>query len=57
MSRKQILIAISVASQTMPFLMITATFVCLAYICGHSFTPYQMDSSFDLVRLSCHTIP
>jgi cytochrome bd-type quinol oxidase subunit 2 len=56
MSRKQLLTAIHVASQTIPFLMITATFVGIAYTCGHSLTPYQMDSSFDLIRLSCHPI-
>ncbi len=56
MSRKQISKAIIVASQTLPFLMITATFVSLAYACGHSLTPYHMDPSFDLIRLSCHAI-
>ena len=57
MSKKQFLTAIQVASQTLPFLMITATFIGLAYACGHSLAPYQMDPSFDLLRLSYHYIP
>lgn len=51
MSRKQISEAFNFASQTLPFLMITATFIGLAYTYGHAFTPFYMDESFDLIGL------
>ncbi len=57
MSRKQLLTAIQVASQTLPFLMITATFVGIAYACGPNFIPYHMDPSFEFLRLSYHYTP
>ncbi|HUX80667.1 MAG TPA: hypothetical protein VMW10_13125 [Alphaproteobacteria bacterium] len=57
MYRKQFTTALLVASQTLPFLMITATFVGIAYACGQTLTAYQIDPSFDLIRLSWHHIP
>ena len=57
MTKTQLSHALYIASQTLPFLMITSTFIGLAYICGHSFSPYHMDQSFELVRLSCNYIP
>lgn len=35
MSKKQILTAMNVASQTLPFLMITATLVIMAFVYGN----------------------
>ena len=57
MTKTQLSHAIHIASQTVPFLMITATFIVLAYSYGHSLLPYHIDQSFDLIRLSCHYIP
>lgn len=57
MSKKQLLEIIAVASQTLPFLTITATFIGLAYTYGHGFIPLQMNDSIDLMRLSCHYHP
>ncbi|MBX9786615.1 MAG: hypothetical protein K2Y08_04695 [Alphaproteobacteria bacterium] len=57
MSKIQFLNAIDVARQTIPFIMITAIFIGLAYTYGHALSPFQMDSSNELVRLSCHYAP
>jgi hypothetical protein len=57
MLKEQVLKAINIVNQTVPFLMITVTFIGLAYTCGQSISPFQMDPSFDLIRLSCHYAP
>ena len=57
MSKKQISTAFFLASQVLPFLMITATFVGLAYTYGHGLTPFHMDETFELVSLSCNYAP
>lgn len=57
MTKAQLLNAINVARQTIPFIMITVVFVGLAYTYGHALSPFQIDPSSDLVRLSCHYAP
>lgn len=57
MLKEQVLKAVDIANQTVPFLMVTVIFIGLAYTCGQSISPFQMDSSFDLIRLSCHYAP
>ncbi|MBS0272024.1 MAG: hypothetical protein JSR85_05190 [Proteobacteria bacterium] len=57
MSKTQLLKAIDIANQTLPFLMITATFIGLAYTYGQSLSPLHIDPSFDLIRLSCNYAP
>ncbi|EKE09778.1 MAG: hypothetical protein ACD_16C00110G0013 [uncultured bacterium] len=57
MSKVQFLKALDVARQTLPFIMITAIFIGLAYTYGHALSPFQIDPSSDLVRLSCHFAP
>ena len=57
MSKVQFLKAIDVARQTLPFIMITAVFIGLAYTYGHALSPFQMDPSNEMVRLSCHYVP
>ena len=51
MSKKQISEALSLASQTLPFIMITATFIGLAYTYGNVLTPYPIEDSFEFARL------
>jgi len=57
MSKIQFLNAIDIARQTIPFIMITAIFVGLAYTYGHALSPFQVSPSNELVRLSCHYAP
>jgi hypothetical protein len=57
MSKIQFLNAIDIARQTIPFIMITAIFVGLAYTYGHALSPFQINPSNELVRLSCHYVP
>lgn len=57
MSKTQFLNAIDIARQTIPFIMITAIFVGLAYTYGHTLTPFQMVPSNELICLSCHYAP
>jgi len=57
MTKQQMIDAIQFASQTLPFLMITAMFIALAYSYGQSLTPYHMGDSCDLIRLSCNYLP
>lgn len=57
MTKTQLLNAINVARQIVPFIMITVVFVGLAYTYGHALSPFQMDPTNDLVRLSCHYAP
>lgn len=42
----------NLVSLTLPFFMITATFIGLAYTYGHSFTPFHMDECFEIVKLT-----
>lgn len=57
MSKIQFLNAIDIARQTIPFIMITAIFVGLAYTYGHTLSPFQISHTNELVRLSCHYAP
>jgi len=57
MSKKQLLEIIHLASQTLPFLIIAATFIGLAYTYGHSFTPFFSEDSSQLISLSCNYLP
>ena len=57
MSKIQFLNAIDIARQTIPFIMITAIFVGLAYTYGQTLSPFQIAPSNELVRLSCHYAP
>ena len=47
MSKTHMSETLNLASQTVPFLMITATFIIMAYVYGHSLTPTGLESSFD----------
>ncbi len=57
MLKQQVAGAIYIASQTIPFLMITATFVALAYTYGYDLPFCHMDESFELVKLGCSFMP
>lgn len=57
MSKTQFLNIVDIARQTIPFIMITAVFVGLAYTYGHTLTPFQLAPSNELIRLSCHYVP
>ena len=57
MSKTQFLNAVDIARQTIPFIMITAVFVGLAYTYVHTLTPFQLAPSNELIRLSCHYAP
>jgi hypothetical protein len=57
MTKEQTREVFNLARQILPFLMITATFISLAYALGHSFPPLCANSSIDLVRLSCNYLP
>ena len=57
MSKTQLLDTLNVMRLTVPFLMITVTFVGIAYAYGHALTPFHLDASFDLIKLSCHYMP
>jgi|GEM_PF-4452256 hypothetical protein len=48
---------LNIASQVLPFLTITVTFVSLAYTYGHTLSALQVDHSCDLIRLSCTYLP
>jgi hypothetical protein len=43
---------INLASQTIPFLMITATFIIMAYVYGHALTPTGLESSYDASKIT-----
>ncbi len=57
MTKQQLIDALAFASQTVPFLMITAIFVGFAYSYGQTLTPYHMGDTCDLIRLSCNYLP
>lgn len=38
---------INLAAQTIPFLMITATFIIIAFVYGHALTPTSLENPFD----------
>lgn len=57
MTKQQLIDALAFASQTVPFLMITAIFVGFAYNYGQTLTPYHMGDTCDLIRLSCNYLP
>ncbi len=44
--------ALNLASQTVPFLMITATFIVIAYVYGHTITPVTLESSLDVSKIN-----
>lgn len=48
---------LDIASQVLPFLTITVTFVSLAYTYGHTLSALHVDHSCDLIRLSCTYLP
>lgn len=56
MAKELISLVSNLVSLTLPFFMITATFVGLAYTYGHSFTPFHMDECFEVVRLTHGTV-
>jgi hypothetical protein len=51
MSKTQVSEAINLASQTIPFLMITATFIIIAYVYGHTLTP-PTDNVFESSKIT-----
>ncbi len=57
MAKTELLEMLNIVRQTVPFLMITAIFVGIAYSYGNTLTPFYMDDSFDLVKLSCLYMP
>lgn len=52
MSKTQAAEALNLASQTLPFLMITATFIVIAYVYGHTLTPIKGENSFDASKIN-----
>lgn len=51
MSKTQASEAINLATQTIPFLMITASFIIIAYVYGHSVTP-STDNLFESSKIT-----
>ena len=43
---------INLAAQTIPFLMITATFIIIAYVYGHALTPTGLENPFDASKVN-----
>lgn len=43
---------INLAAQTIPFLMITATFIIIAYVYGHVLTPTSLEHPFDTSKIN-----
>jgi len=54
MSKAQIAKALTIISQTVPFLVITAAFIGIAYTYGHSLEVFNSGASFDMAGL-CST--
>lgn len=52
MSKTHMSETLNLASQTIPFLMITATFIIMAYVYGHALTPTGLESSFDAEEIN-----
>lgn len=52
MSKEQITTISNSVSLTLPFFMITAIFVGLAYTYGDSFTPFYMGECIEIVKLT-----
>jgi len=57
MSKEQTREIFTLATQIIPFLMITATLISLAYAYGRTLSPLYVDNSLDLIRLSCNYLP
>jgi hypothetical protein len=57
MTKEQLNEIVNLTRQILPFLMITATFIGLAYSYGPTYIPLQIDSSMDLMTLSCSYLP
>ena len=57
MTKQQVVDAVHFARQTVPFFIITAIFVSIAFSYGQHLTPYHMGDSCDLIRLSCNYLP
>ncbi|MBI2707797.1 MAG: hypothetical protein HYX35_05760 [Proteobacteria bacterium] len=57
MNKNQLKDILNVASQILPFLMITITFISVAYAYGNTLSSLHVDSSSDLIRLSCNYLP
>jgi hypothetical protein len=57
MKKEQVTEILNLTRQILPFLMITAVFISLAYRYGHIYSPLKVDSSGDLLRLSCNYLP
>jgi hypothetical protein len=57
MKKEQVTEIVNLTRQILPFLMITAVFISLAYRYGPIYSPIQVDASADLIRLSCNYLP
>ena len=51
MSRAQISEALNIANQTIPFLMITATFIFIAYTYGNSVTASPLEDVYECSKI------
>lgn len=52
MSKRTVSEIITVATQTLPFLMITATFIGIAYIYGHTASPSTLETAFEASKIN-----
>jgi len=52
MTKKQRSEILDLVYQTLPFLIITATFIGLAYTYGHALAPIEPEDSFEFIRVS-----
>lgn len=57
MTKKQAQEVLDLTSQILPFLMITITFVSLAYTYGQTFPPLHVEGPIDLMTASCNYLP
>jgi hypothetical protein len=52
MTKKQRSEIIDLIRQTLPFFIITATFIGLAYTYGHALAPLQLEDSFEFIHVN-----
>jgi hypothetical protein len=57
MNKEQVGEFFNVARQTLPFFMITITFISIAYTYAHTFSALEVDPTLELTRLSCNYLP